>query len=47
MKMNGGALFTLDKETKSSFAQPIHKLKLLLRVLQSMLTKSQTQLSEP
>lgn len=39
--MNGGALVPLDNRTSSSFARPIHKLKLLLRVLRSMLTKIQ------
>lgn len=39
--MNGGALVLLDKGTSSSFARPIHKLKLLLRLLRSMLTKIQ------
>lgn len=39
--MNGGALVPLDKGTSFSFAWPIHKLKLLLRVLKSVLTKTQ------
>lgn len=39
--MNGGAFASLDKGTSFSFAGPIHKLKLLLRVLRHRLTKIQ------
>ena len=40
--MNGGALVPLDRGTHFSLARPIHKLKLLLQVSRSMLSKIQS-----